>query len=387
MALAAYAMKDRDTEGRRFQEPPHPYRSDFQRDRDRVIHTKAFRRLEKKTQVFAPDYSDHFRNRLTHTIEVAQIARTIAEALGLNADLAEVLALSHDIGHPPYSHEGEKVLDRLMKRRGSGFEHNLHALRIVEDFEEKYASFRGLNLTFEVREGIVKHSRDYEPAGETYVDISGYRLGENPPLEAQIIDLADEIAYNAADLDDGYDSGLLPVDGLTSDLTLFRVLWAEVSARYPVAEEKRKVSEVIRRLINELVTSLIRETTRILEERGIVSVEGIRAAPTRLVRFDEEMGTLNLEIKEFLRSHLYDHQVLRNAREDAERQLEDLFQFYMEFPDRLPLGHRSRIGEQGLSRVVCDYVAGMTDLFARAKHHEVRGSEGVQGTFGRHGAA
>jgi dGTPase len=388
MALAAYAMKDRDTEGRRFQEPPHPYRSDFQRDRDRVIHTKAFRRLEKKTQVFAPDYSDHFRNRLTHTIEVAQIARTIAEALGLNADLAEVLALSHDIGHPPYSHEGEKVLDRLMKRRGSGFEHNLHALRIVEDFEEKYASFRGLNLTFEVREGIVKHSRDYEPASETYVDISVYRLGENPPLEAQIIDLADEIAYNAADLDDGYDSGLLPVDGLTSDLTLFRVLWAEVSARYPVAEEKRKVSEVIRRLINELVTSLIRETKRILEERGIVSVEGVRAAPTRLVRFDEEMGTLNLEIKEYLRSHLYDHQVLRNAREDAERQLEDLFRFYMEFPDRLPLGHRSRIGEQGLSRVVCDYVAGMTDLFARAKHHEVRGSEGVQRTLGgRHGAA
>jgi dGTPase len=387
MPHAPYAMRDRDTEGRRFPEPPHPYRSEFQRDRDRVIHTKAFRRLENKTQVFAPDYSDHFRNRLTHTIEVAQIARTIAEALGLNADLAEVLALSHDIGHPPYSHVGEKVLDRLMRRRGSGFEHNLHALRIVEDFEEKYASFRGLNLTFEVREGIVKHSRDYESGATAYVDISGYRLGERPPLEAQLIDLADEIAYNAADLDDGYDSGLLSVDRLTSDLTLFKVLWSQVSDRYPAAEEKRKVGEVIRRVIDELVTSLIRETSRVVKAEGIRGVEGVRRASRRLVRFDAEFGALNLEIKEFLRFHLYDHEVLRRAREDAQRQLEDLFHFYLEFPGRLPAGHRTRVDEQGLSRVVCDYVAGMTDLFARGKHNQIFSLEGVHSPFGQRGSA
>jgi len=183
-------MRDECSRGRRLPETPHPYRSDFQRDRDRIIHTRAFRRLEKKTQVFAPDFSDHFRNRLTHTLEVSQISRTVAAALQLNTDLCEVLALSHDIGHPPFSHEGEKVLDGLMRRFGKGFDHNLHALRIVEDFEQKYAAFRGLNLTFEVREGIIKHSKDYRPDDRTYIDISEYRLGDRPPLEAQIIDPA-----------------------------------------------------------------------------------------------------------------------------------------------------------------------------------------------------
>lgn len=371
MPLASYAMRDEDSEGRRYAEPSHRYRTDFQRDRDRVIHTKAFRRLENKTQVFTPDYSDHFRNRLTHTIEVSQISRTIANALELNSDLAEVLALSHDIGHPPFSHEGEKALDRIMKDFGSGFEHNLHALRIVEDFEEKYAAFRGLNLTFEVREGIIKHSRDYPADATAYVDIRPYRLGRRPPLEAQLIDLADEIAYNSADLDDGYDSGLLTVFQMQSELRLFRRLWRKVRIQFPSVGEKVRVSEVIRRVIDTLVTDLIEETRRRLGAANITSVEDVRRAARRLVGFSEEIGALNLELKQFLRDRLYDHTVLRRAREDAQRQLEDLFRHYLAQPERLPLSHRERIDELGMERVVCDYVAGMTDIYARAKHQEV----------------
>src|SRR5579872_773632 len=202
--LADYAVRVEQSRGRRFPEPKHPYRNDFQRDRDRVIHSRAFRRLEAKTQVFTRRYSDHFRTRLTHTLEVAQISRTIAAQLGLNVDLVEALALVHDIGHPPFGHAGEKALDVVMRAQGEAFDHNLHALRIVEDFELRYAQFRGLNLTFEVREGIVKHSRDYSAA--QYPQLSQYLLDQRPPLEAQLIDLADEIAYDTADLDDGYEA-------------------------------------------------------------------------------------------------------------------------------------------------------------------------------------
>ena len=280
---------------------------------------------------------------MTHTIEVSQISRTIAKALELNSDLAEVLALSHDIGHPPFSHEGEKALDRIMKEFGSGFDHNLHALRIVEDFEEKYAAFRGLNLTFEVREGIIKHSRDY-PAGATAsVDIGPYRLGQRPPLEAQLIDLADEIAYNSADLDDGYDSGLLTVLQMESELRLFRRLWREVTERFPGAGERVRISEVIRRVIDTLVTDLIVETRHRLNEGRIASVEDVRRAEHRLVGFSQETGALNLELKQFLRDRLYDHRVLKRAREDAQRQLEDLFRYYLSQPETLPLSHRERI--------------------------------------------
>src|SRR2546423_763967 len=206
-SLAPYAVQVEHSRGRRYPEPPHPYRNDFQRDRDRVIHSRAFRRLEAKTQVFTRRYSDHFRNRLTHTIEVAQIARTIGEQLRLNADLVEALALVHDIGHPPFGHAGEKALDAAMRRHGDFFDHNLHALRIVEDFEQRYAAFRGLNLTFEVREGIIKHSRDYSRA--EFPQLAEYLLDQRPPLEAQLIDVADEIAYIIADLDDGYEARLL----------------------------------------------------------------------------------------------------------------------------------------------------------------------------------
>src|ERR1019366_8605403 len=217
--LADYAVQVEHSRGRRHPEPPHPYRDDFQRDRDRVIHSRAFRRLEAKTQVFTRRYSDHFRNRLTHTLEVAQIARTIAAQLGLNVDLAEALALVHDIGHPPFGHAGEKALDAAMREHGLFFDHNLHALRIVEDFEQRYAAFRGLNLTFEVREGIIKHSHDYD--AKQHPELAEYVLDRRPPLEAQLIDLTDEIAYNTADPDDGYEARLLTVEQIADSVDLF----------------------------------------------------------------------------------------------------------------------------------------------------------------------
>ena len=368
MRLAPYAMRDELTEGRRYPEEPHPYRSEYQRDRDRIVHTKAFRRLENKTQVFDPDYSDHFRNRLTHTIEVSQITRTISEALGLNTDLCEVLALSHDIGHPPFSHEGERVLDQLMRKHGSGFDHNLHSLRIVEDFEEKYISFRGLNLTFEVREGIVKHSRDCTEEEEYHVDISEYRLGERPPLEAQVIDLADEIAYNTADLDDGYDSGLLTVEQMVEQMDLFHSLYRQVEAKYPEAAEKLRVSETVRRVIDVLVTSLVSQTRRILETHGTHSVEEVRRFPSRLLGMEDHIASQNRELKEFLHRNLYNHEVMRHSREKAQRLLEGLFRYYLKNPQRLPESHSSRIDVLGPERVVCDYIAGMTDKYAQAKY-------------------
>src|SRR3989449_5748617 len=235
--LAAYAVRVENSRGRRHPEPQHPYRNDFQRDRDRVIHSRSFRRLEAKTQVFTRRYSDHFRNRLTHTIEVAQIARTIAEQLSLNTDLVEALALVHDIGHPPFGHAGEKALDSAMRRHGLSFDHNLHALRIVENFELRYAAFRGLNLTFELREGIIKHSRDY-PSGQ-FPELAEYLLNQRPPLEAQLIDLADEIAYNTADLDDGYEARLLDLQTILEGVPVFAETFAQVDRHYPAPGRDR----------------------------------------------------------------------------------------------------------------------------------------------------
>src|SRR5881296_2562859 len=228
--LAAYAVRVENSRGRRHPEPQHPYRNDFQRDRDRVIHSRSFRRLEAKTQVFTRRYSDHFRNRLTHTIEVAQIARTVAAQLGLNVDLVEALALVHDIGHPPFGHAGEKALDTAMREHGFSFDHNLHALRIVEDFEQRYAAFPGLNLTFEVREGIIKHSHDYDV--NDHPELAEYLLDLRPPLEAQLIDLTDEIGYNTADLDDGYEAHLLSLEQIREGVPLFERFFGEVAQTY-----------------------------------------------------------------------------------------------------------------------------------------------------------
>src|SRR5580765_5895354 len=275
--LATYAVRVEDSRGRRHPEPAHAYRNDFQRDRDRVVHARAFRRLEAKTQVFTRRYSDHFRNRLTHTIEVAQIARTIAAQLGLNGDLVETLALVHDIGHPPFGHAGEKALDTAMREHGFSFDHNLHALRIVEDFELRYAAFRGLNLTFEVREGIIKHSRDYDPV--KFPQLKEYLLDQRPPLEAQLIDLTDEIAYDTADLDDGVEARILTREQVRAGVPLFERFYPHVVQLYPEAPEKLKFNEVLKRILNRLVDDLIRTTQKRVDEAKIQSSEDVRQYP------------------------------------------------------------------------------------------------------------
>src|SRR5258708_23243387 len=282
--LAPYAVHVEDSRGRRYPEPPHPYRNPFQRDRDRVVHARAFRRMENKTQVFTAGLSDHFRNRLTHTMEVSQVARTMAGVLGLDEDLTEALALAHDIGHPPFAHTGEEQLDRLMRRFGERFDHNLQALRIVEMFENRYARFPGLNLTFEVREGIAKHSRDFERG--QIPELDEYLPGFRPPLEAQLIDLCDEIAYDSADLDDGYHAGLVPVEEARRVADKFRELDAGISMQFPGAPERVRMHEVVRGLIDWLVSGLIAGT--VAAAGSLADVEAVRAHPERVACFTGE---------------------------------------------------------------------------------------------------
>ena len=359
--LAGYAVHVESSRGRRFPEPPHPYRNDFQRDRDRVIHSRAFRRLEAKTQVFTRRYSDHFRNRLTHTIEVAQISRTIAAELGLNVDLVETLALVHDIGHPPFGHAGEKALDTAMRTQGLFFDHNLHALRIVEDFELRYAAFRGLNLTFEVREGIIKHSHDYN-AGD-YPQLAEYLLDQRPPLEAQLIDLTDEIAYNTADLDDGYEAHLLSLDEIRAGVPVFERHYQEVARIYPDAIDKLKFNEALKRMLNRLVSDLIANTQTKVLQAGIRTLEQVRNHPARLAAFSAEVEAERQQAKQFLHENLYFSPTLEPEKDDAERIVSELFNFWMECPAALPPSYREKAQEESLPRVICDYIAGMTDHF------------------------
>lgn len=359
--LADYAVRVEESRGRRYSEPPHPYRNDFQRDRDRVIHSRAFRRLEAKTQVFTRRYSDHFRNRLTHTFEVAQIARTIAAQLGLNVDLVEALALVHDVGHPPFGHAGEKALDAVMRRHGYSFDHNLHALRIVEDFELRYAAFRGLNLTFEVREGIIKHSRDYDPA--EHPELAEYLLELRPPLEAQLIDLADEIAYNTADLDDGYEARLLTLEQICEGVPVFRRFYGEVEEIYPKTIDKLKFNEALKRMLDRLVSDLICRTQAQLRQEQISSLEDVRTHPRRIAAFSSEVDKERAAAKEFLYSNLYVSESLEPEKQDAERVVRELFEFWLDKPDQLPVSYREKARQDPLPQVVCDYIAGMTDNF------------------------
>ena len=303
MPLASYAMDVRLTRGRRYPEPQHPYRNDYARDRDRIIHSRAFRRLEAKTQVFTTRFSDHFRNRLTHTIEVAQVARTVAEALGLNSDLAEALALVHDIGHPPFGHAGEKQLDIRMREYGDFFDHNLHALRIVDQFEQRYLDFPGLNLTFEVREGIVKHSRRYSAA--EFPELAQYLLDEPPPLEAQLIDLVDEIAYDTADLDDGYESRLLDLELIRSEVPLFDQSYAAIDAHYPQRRVKLKIYEALKRVLNVITSDLIENMRTQIKESNVKTVDDIRQQPTRLAGFSPAVASHIANLKHFLYARLY----------------------------------------------------------------------------------
>ena len=362
--LADYAV--RDSRGRRYPEPSHPYRSDFQRDRDRVIHSRAFRRLEAKTQVFTRRYSDHFRNRLTHTIEVAQIARTIAVQMRLNVDLVEALALVHDVGHPPFGHAGEKALDSAMREHGSFFDHNLHALRIVEDFEMRYPTFRGLNLTFEIREGIIKHSREYE--ADRYPELSEYLLDQRPPLESQLIDLADEIAYNTADLDDGYEAHLLSLDQILQGVPVFADFYREVEQTYPDVIEKLKFNEALRYLLDKLVTDLIENTQNQISAHAIESLQDVRTCPSRLVMLSSGVEQERRNLKHFLHENLYFSEALDPDKDDAERVVGELFKFWIEYPGSLPGAYQKKAEIEPLPRVVCDYIAGMTDNYIYEQH-------------------
>jgi dGTPase len=364
--MPGYAVQVENTRGRRFPEPPHPYRNDFQRDRDRVIHARAFRRLEAKTQVFTRRYSDHFRNRLTHTLEVTQISRTIAGALGLNVDLAEALALVHDIGHPPFGHAGEKALDAAMRSHGLYFDHNLHALRIVEDFEQRYAAFRGLNLTFEVREGIIKHSHDYDV--KDHPELAEYLLAQRPPLEAQLIDLTDEIAYNTADLDDGYEAHLLSLDAIRRGVPIFDGFYREVEKIYPEALEKLKFNETLKRMLNRFVGDLITNTQARIDESGIQTLEDVRNHAERLAAFSTEVEADRKQSKEFLYENLYFSSALEPEKDAAERVVSELFAFWMANPTSLPPNYQEQSTREPLPRVICDYIAGMTDHFIFDQH-------------------
>lgn len=353
--------------GRRFPEPAHPYRNDFQRDRDRVIHSRAFRRLEGKTQVFARGLCDHFRNRLTHTIEVSQVARTVAAALQLNEEYTETLALAHDLGHPPFGHVGERELDRQMRRYGSGFEHNLHALRIVDVLEQRYARFDGLNLTFEVREGIVKHSREVEPDADAA--LAEFLPGQRPPIEAQILDLADEIAYNTADLDDAFSIGLLSMELLREEISVFGEFAEQVETQYPGASDRVRFWEIQRQVMNRLIGGLIEATVAAADEARVERVEDVRALSYRLARLTPETAEINRQIRGILVNQVYAQLV--SERATAVEKMNDLFAYLMEHLEQIP-GYRAENGTPAY-RAVCDYIAGMTDGYLARVHKELLG--------------
>lgn len=346
-------------------EPPHPYRNPFARDGARILHARAFRRLAGKTQVFTrlPGAipGDHFRSRLTHTLEVTQISRTLATTLGLNAELAESLALVHDIGHPPFGHAGEKALDRALKQYGSSFDHNLHALRIVSWFEERYAAFRGLNLTLGVREGIVKHSRDYSIVD--HPELVEYFLEQRPPLEAQLIDLADEIAYLTADLDDGMDSGILTLEQVREGVPVFRGFHDAVLERYPSSSPRLTASEALKRVLNAFVTDLMKEVRSRVTTLGITTLAEVRATPERIASLSPTMEAERAEAKAFLYAGLYNSPGMEEAHRHAADVVEGLFSTLMAEQSLLPSDHRAQIPTEGLARTVTDYIAGMTDSF------------------------
>jgi dGTPase len=370
--LAALRFPAAESRGRRFPEPDHPYRNPFQRDRDRIVHARAFRRLEAKTQVFTPGLSDHFRTRLTHTIEVSQIARTVAAALSLDEDLTEALALAHDIGHPPFAHAGEQELDRQMRRFGDRFDHNLHALRIVETFEQRYARFSGLNLTFEVREGIVKHSHDIEPG--QFPSLDEYLPGLRPPLEAQIIDLADEVAYNTADLDDAFSAGLLTGHLIAESVSEFAAIEDEIETQFPGATDRERFHECLRRMIDLLVTGLIAGAAQAAAESGARNVEDVRRYPRRIAAFTPETGAANRALKQFLHRHVYSSEALARERSRSTGMIGDLFTFFLEEPGRLPEAYREQSRAEPPHRMVCDYIAGMTDAFFYRTYDQMLGS-------------
>jgi dGTPase len=366
--LAPYAAIDEQSRGRRFPEPPPRFRSEFQRDRDRIIHSNAFRRLVYKTQVFVNHEGDLYRTRITHSLEVAQIGRTVARALNLNETLTEAICLAHDLGHTPFGHAGQDALNECMREYG-GFEHNLQSLRVVDELEERYADFSGLNLTFECREGVLKHcslhnARLLGDVGERFLNRT------QPGLEAQLANLADAIAYNNHDVDDGVRAGLITVEDLTS-VRLFSRFHAEVVARYPESPARRQLYETIRRMVDYLVSDLIVNSEIRIRDSEVASIDAVRAHGTPLISLSGEALDQHQELKRFLRAKLYNHPKVREVMDEAGATLKSLFQTYLEDPSRLPHDHQLLVaraesvgGRSGAARAVADYVAGMTDRFA-----------------------
>ena len=375
-SLAPYATRSSESRGRVLDEGECETRSEFQRDRDRVIHSKAFRRLEYKTQVFINHEGDLYRTRLTHSIEVAQIARSISRALGLNEDLTEAIALAHDLGHTAFGHAGQDALNKCMRDYG-GFEHNLQSLRVVDTLEEKYANFDGLNLTFETREGILKHcslkhARNMGTVGERFIQRT------QPGLEAQLTNIADEIAYNNHDVDDGLRSGLITIEQLRQ-VEIFEHQYQQVAAHYPDLHPKRQSNEVIRRIINQLIKDLLQTTTSNLSENNISSAADVKAMKVPLAAFSPDIKTKNAALKSFLHKNLYQHERVQEMSASAQKVITELFETFFNQPERLPEKHRhlaqrmlKKEGDHGLARVVADYIAGMTDRYALSQHQQLK---------------
>ena len=373
--LAPYAAIDEQSRGRRFPEPPPRFRTEFQRDRDRIIHSNAFRRLVYKTQVFVNHEGDLYRTRITHSLEVAQIGRTVARALDLNETLTEAICLAHDLGHTPFGHAGQDALNECMREYG-GFEHNLQSLRVVDELEERYADFSGLNLTFECREGVLKHcstqnARLLGDVGERFLNRT------QPSLEAQLANLADAIAYNNHDVDDGVRAGLISVEDLL-EVRLFARLHAMVVGRYPESPPRRVLYETIRRMVDHLVTDVITQSQKNIVASSVDTIQAVRQYSRPLISLSEDVLSEHQELKRFLRTRLYNHPKVREVMDEAGATLKGLFEAYMKDPSRLPPEHQILVeraeaggGRSAAARVVADYVAGMTDRFAFLEHSKI----------------
>lgn len=368
-SLAPYAVKSAESKGRKYDEPKHPYRTEFQRDRDRIVHSTAFRRLEYKTQVFVNHEGDHYRTRLTHTLEVAYVARSIARTLRLNEDLTEAIALAHDLGHTPFGHAGEEALNSLLKDHG-GFEHNLQGLRVVDWLEKRYPDFPGLNLTFELREGILKHHSRYDNPrlpGDLH-------LGPNSSLECQVVNVADEIAYNCHDIDDGLSSGILN-EAQLNEVSIWRRHIEFVKERHSRADGKMRRHIIVRRMINEFVTDLFEQSAKDIEASMPVSPDDVRRAERTLLSFSPGVHEESVRLKDFLYRNMYRHSKLERMAERARRIISDLYRAYIENSGFLPVHFRNLLRSEPVYQVVADYVAGMTDRFAAAEYGRITGSD------------
>lgn len=356
--LAPYAQKSKDSKGREFNEPEHEYRSVYQRDKDRIIYSTAFRRLEYKTQVFVNHEGDYYRTRLTHTLEVVQIAKTIARTLRLNEDLAEAIALAHDLGHTPFGHSGEDALRKLMEDHG-GFDHNSQGLRVVDLLEERYPNFPGLNLSWEVREGIIKHATTFDQPRP----VISFGTKTPPTLEAQAVDIADEIAYDNHDLDDGITSGLIRQEQLLN-IGLWKQTHQEIKRRFPNIKDEIATYQIVKTLINKQVTDLVLETEKNIKKFKINSIKDVRKFPRKIASFSEEMNELRKPLREFLMKNLYQHYRVIRMSNKAYRFINELFRVYIDKPEQLPPTTQSRLKKEDAYRVICDYIAGMTDRYA-----------------------